>query len=825
MYFRYQQIANLITIDDDYAELVSISPDGNLQFQFTYSVNPSTVLNYNANVVAVTVLSRYVHSKDLLGLTQRGIIDNKSIINNVRSLLPDAKTAVQQRDKYVIASNNSNIMSFVNNEVIQQMLAQVPSENIQQLNTPQLNVVKAGDIKNTNNSQPVLQRIANSAAVPDLQNVIASNTIIDLRTLMYDMLVRQGLDPTYISQLTSRSQDEISTRGGLSNTSTALEKTTDPASQLLNYHVFPTSLSVPPTNTDQLIDNDLVTVLSTITSSTVEVPVNVTLLQSKLKLENADLTKVFVQFDLLNSNSNEPIDTVIKTLDITKEIQVYNTPKLPPTLKTSVSAASTYATLRVKQNDPGATSVSIYKKSIFVASSDLDSYSLIGTYSLTSRDQALQVQIDVPQSCPTIYRAIPVGVQATLGFEFNNAVVKPLRYTPLRSIALTGVQVNEGIQIEMRKLPTKVIAIQLLRWNMTTFDKLYTTVNGDVAFIDDATRAADLVVIVDNNVFDSNIYRYVARLIYTNGVTEDFGDVTLEFVKPAPGQVSVTTTNLAVSDTMTAPNVTFTIAATTAATDMDQITQMLTNQNLQQYFQGDVQSQRDQLQKLIAYSVQRVDLSTGKREDFGTITTNNFDDSALRKNRAIDPLQYSHLYRYEIYPLLRASETMFDGFVKTSIDPTTKKPYSFSPAKFLHPLALTRGVLVSTQGASQRYAKDPMSFGIVGSLVTVNVSFNISTSLVSNLTATNFNRDLNIISWQANGDITQVDHFLVFKLVNGVKTLIGKAHSQFPTTACQYFHQVTKHDDGGISYVVTPVMNDYNVGVAVTSNTIIVDAS
>jgi len=187
-------------------------------------------------------------------------------------------------------------------------------------------------------------------------------------------------------------------------------------------------------------------------------------------------------------------------------------------------------------------------------------------------------------------------------------------------------------------------------------------------------------------------------------------------------------------------------------------------------------------------------------------------------------LQYGHIYRYEIYPCLRAPETLFDQFTKTSTDATTNKPYTWSPAKFLHPLALNQGVIVSATGAAQRYAKDPMAFGVVGSITTVEASFDNDTAKIVNQTATPFNRALNIITWQVQGDITQVDHFLLLKTVNGVRTMLGKAHSEFPYGACQYFHPVTHSDNGPISYVIIPVMNDYQVGPATTTNTVIVDA-
>jgi hypothetical protein len=826
MFFRYQQTSNLLTVDDAYAKLVGTSFffGGSYYFNFSFKVNIGQAINHGAHTVGIKVLSRYVPPPLLLGNTHRGIVDTFALVENIRLQLLHAKQALQQRDKYIVGQSNVNLLSYVNNEIMQQLRTQVPAKEIHQLNLPRLQTILAVEAKRSANTQPILTRLVNSYIVPDLQTTLTSSAAANPQHLMQDMIARQGLDPSHILNLTPRAQSEVATRGGLSNTQRAIERPTDPASQLLNFHLFPSTHNVPPKTTDELIDEELVQVIQTVTETTSEIDTTVVIPFGKLRLEGADLTHLFVQFDLINSETNQAVDTVVKTLNVTKELQVFHTPKLPPIVKAAITPNGSRATVQVKQIDPGATSVQIYKKTLYAASADQEDYSLVGNYSLSRYNEALQIQVDVPHSSATMYRVIPVGTQNAQGFEFSSVVVKPSRYTPLRAIALTGVQIDQGIQLEARNIPVKCVAIQFLKYNLTTHDSTYTTVNGDVGFVDDAARAADLVTTIDSDVFDGNVYRYVARLIMENGITEDFGDVTMEFVRPAPGQVDTSITDFVVQHD-TAPDVSFVINTVTTETDMDAIKKMLEHQNIKDFFQGDIANQREQLTQLIAHTVQRVDLKTGVRENFGTVTSPNFSDSALRKTQAVSPLQYGHSYRYEIYPLLRAPETMFEAFTKTSTDKVTKKPYTWKPFKFLHPLAIGRhGVIVSATGAGQRYAKDPMSFGVVGAVTTVEASFDNDTAKIVKQTVTRFNRSLNIITWQVQGDINQVDHFLIMKQVHGIRHAIGKAHSEFPYGSCQYIHPVTHHDNGGISYVIVPVMIDYKVGPSATTNTVIVDA-
>lgn len=823
MYIRLQNKTQILNVPDTFAHLQSVLDNGDLQFVFTYSVSQSQSVNRGATQVRVTINSRHVVKKPLLGNSQRGIIDTRNLVTNIRTAVIDAQTAIAARTNYQVAMRSSDITAHINNEIVPQLRAGVPISQIQSLNRPRLSLTPVSIVKSGIDPMPILHRVVNTYAVPDFQQQLTSSLGEDPRSLMREMIFRQGLDPSHIFNLTPRSQSEHASHGGLSNPQQAIERTTDPASRLLNFFLFPPMINVQALSTDNVSDNDMVQVLKTVTSDTVDVPVTVVVPNSRLFLESAPVTQVFVTFDLLDSNSGLPIDTIVKTLDLTKHLQVYYTPRVPPKVKTAASEISSRINLEIKQVDQGATEVQVFKKSVWTASAETDDYTLIGTYPLTAQDQSLLVQVDKPLQSSAVYRVISRGMQSMQSFEYTNVAVKPARYTPDRAVALTAVPVNTGIQLDVRHIPTSVVSIQLLKWNLTTFDSSYSTVGNDVALISDDVRQADLVTVIDADVFANNTYRYAARLIYFDGNYEDFGDATVDFIQPAPGAVDTKIENLTV-DNDVSPNVKFTITTSTVDTDIDVVKRLLEQLGIDQHFTGDITEQRDELKQLIAHAVHRVDLTTGKREYFGIVTVPDFDDAALRKNQAIDPMEYGHRYRYEVYPLLRSAETMFDSFVKTSVDSTTKKEYTWSPAKFLHPLALTAGVLVSPVGARQRYAKDPMAFGAVGSVATTEVSFDQDFVKVVEPVATIFDKETVVVTWKTLGDMNQADCFVVFKEVHGVRTLLGKSHSEFTNGSCQYIHTVDHHDAGSLKYVIVPITNDYLVGAAAFTNTVVVES-
>jgi hypothetical protein len=57
MYFTYDNNQNLLIIDDDYANLLSVNDDSSVKFQFTYKVSSHESIKNNATKVNVSVFS------------------------------------------------------------------------------------------------------------------------------------------------------------------------------------------------------------------------------------------------------------------------------------------------------------------------------------------------------------------------------------------------------------------------------------------------------------------------------------------------------------------------------------------------------------------------------------------------------------------------------------------------------------------------------------------------------------------------------------------------------------------------------------------------
>lgn len=818
MYFRFERRYNLLQVDDTFARLKQVHQNGDLEFEFNYHISQREAVKRESMVVQVSVSSRTIRRKSITDTVTQSQLNGRQLVDNIRTQVIDAKTSIKQQEEFIVASRKSDISSKINNEILGQLRSSTASIN--KLSKPKLKLVSSADVKESNESRPVLHMSAHRA-IDNVHHLLSSSLVLNAQAVMHDMITKQGVDPSHVTEMTHRSITAIDSIGGLLRKSRAPEVNQSSATQLLHHHVFPTDAILHPITTTDVVDSARVHVLMHEINDNVDVPITVIIPSNRRLLDGKDNSHFFVKFELIHGRTGLAIDTVTKPLDVARHVQLYFTPRKPPIVTIAKSEVSSRVNLEIKQLDRGATSVQVFKKNVFNSVTDIEDYTLMGTFNVRHNEQSLLVPVEMPRNSVAIYRVVPVGSLGTIGNEYTNVVIKPPRYRSIKAVALVAQSIETGILVEARKIPPNVVAIEFQVLNKTLFEKTYRNVSGDVIFIDDAAKTADHVTALDSSTVPGHVYEYVARLIYRDGSSERSGNATIEFNQPAPGRVDTRITNLSVSHTPE-PTVRFNLLTEIVDTNQDIIKALLNRQDIFEQFKDDVMREREFLKNLIAHNVQRVDLTTGAREDFGVVTVLNFDDELLRKNQSIPPLKLGHKYRYEVTALLRSPESMFETLQKSVTDSITKKPYTFSPSKFMHPIALKRGVLVTTSGLKTRFSKEAMSHGAIGATESIEVSFDESAARVVDASAARFDQSLNVITWKLQGSIDQVDHFLIMKEVHGVRTIVGKAHSEFSYGNCQYLHQISKRDEGSLVYVIVPVFNDYKIGAGIFTNAVIV---
>lgn len=812
MYYRFTRRFNYLNVADTFARLRDVARDGSLTFQFKYSVSQRDAVKSNALTVKVSVLSRTIKAPSVLS-SPLGNIDARSLVRNVVSQVADAKSAAQKQLTYVVASRNSDVTSAISNTAITQLTRGGTKNNIQQMSQPRLTLQPASALKQANVTKPILTFAASQSPIS------SSASTTDAKSLMNTMVNVQGQDPSTVLSQATRSTSAVSSVGGSAKVIKAQEFASSVTSQLHDFYVFHPSAPMIPETTDDVVDSEVIHVLTNEASDTADLSLDIVIPGTLLSSMGAS-TQFQVKFDMIEGVSGVTIDTVSKPLDVAKHLQFYNTPRVAPIVSVAKSAISSRCNLEIKQLDKAASGVNVYKKVFWSSVPGVDDYTLIGSYGVTSSQQSLLVQVDKPVSSVAIYRVVPVGPHGTLGSEYTNVVVKPTASRVMvKSVALVASLVSNGVQVEVRKIPTSVVALSFMRRNVTQNQVDYETIGDDVAFIDDATRRLDHVSYVDSTVAINNVYEYVVKLCYDTGDAAAAGYAMLEVTSHDVAAASTAISALVVTHG-TNPDVSFSIATSIINTSADVVKTLLQRQDLYDQFKDDITKEREFLTSLIAHNVQRVNVSTGQREDFGTIPTSDFSDSSLRQNKSVTPLQYGNHYRYEVQPLLRAPETMFQTLTKTVTDQSTRKPYTFSPAKFMHPITLTKGIISSQTGLKQLYSKQAMEWGALGAPQVVEVSFDEAPARIVDAAVSRFNDATNTLTWKVQGELTRIDHFIVAMQVNSVRTLIGKAHGIVNGNTVQYLHDLTSSDIGQLSYVITPIFDDYTVGDETQTNAV-----
>jgi hypothetical protein len=774
------------------------------------SVDINRVFQQKAFIIRTTVSSQLVPSPSVT-VNLEGQIDNQQVVQNMLLRMARLRNSRSQIKSYQLAKVESDISAFVNNESVQALNAGVSVENVPSQWNKQLVNRQVANLHEAGDETAVLDKLAWSTGT-----VRNATTTAATRKLMLDMIMRSGIDPSYVAvmhdrSLTSKQQVDGTVRQA------PLAKTNDEdhtsQTRLLNFHVASNVETTPNTSGDIRNTSKIVQVLESTLQKSYVIPIDV-----QFSIADLPYDVVEVKFELLNAK-RQAIDTVVVRLPVHNHYSSYRYPIKAPKVSLSRGKDDSDVTLEITNLDDKTSGIKLLRKTIQRTISSIDDYAEVGDFDLSPGSKRISIPVVGTWNSYVILRVIPYGVQGELSNEFTNVVIRPKKVYQLTSISLVTKIVDTGIQLELRRIPYNVTSVQFLVRNKTLHETRWSFL-GSPQVISEETRAIDTISVVDTHVKNQRIYEYSAKLFYDNGEEEQCGSALLEFIKPQANIVDTKVTNVTTHtrDDDGETNVSFLINTQLLDNNFDMLHGLLKVREIDAFFSNEVEKERALFKKLVAHNVQRVNIVTGEREDFGVITSESFDDAKMRVNSSVKPLDEDYAYRYEIYPLLRSPETLFKTFNKQVVDQRSKRPYVFNPAKFLHPLAHDTGTLYTPLGTQMLSSKSDFSHGVLGNVVAVDATFGTNTFNIENVDYSWNDHDTIKLSWQTEGDMTAIDHFLVSKDVMGIRTIIGKTHSSYLHNNVVFLHHLNKNDIGAFRYVVTAITNDYqvvgNVGVS-----------
>lgn len=524
----------------------------------------------------------------------------------------------------------------------------------------------------------------------------------------------------------------------------------------------------------------------------------------------SDVNKtIFLRLSLLDSN-DQVIDFNINSIKLVDKLMILNTPTKPPIVKFNNSGLKNL--IQLVNYDNNAKYIKVYVKNIQQHKNEV--FQNVGF--VTLKNNIANFISSYVANTPKIYRFVTIGKNNIESCDFTDIVVAQNRAISKYNSVLTTRLSESGIYVELFNLPIDVVSVQFFKTNKTIFSKRE-AISSQI-LLNESTLNQNYISILDTNVKHNHIYEYNVEFVLKNGLKLLNCYVITEFLK----HESYVLTNIdSINTNVSNSNVNVTFNFNTSLLDNDyEILQSLLKKNIiDQYYYDELKNDRQKLKKIIAHQVFRTNLYTGEKEDCGIHVSDTYDDVAAQQTYKQKSLNTLHTYRYEIFPLLRSSETLFETYVATGTDTRSKRTYTYSPAKFLHPQTLNYGIILSEIGKKILYAKNDMTYGIVGNASYVDIEFDLKTFKFTACSVSKVNMHQHKITWNYIGNDEFVDHVLLMQETFDTKKIIGKI-SGTSIKNRYYLHSLKEDDVAQYRYSLIPIFIDYTHGAQQFSNLI-----
>lgn len=515
-------------------------------------------------------------------------------------------------------------------------------------------------------------------------------------------------------------------------------------------------------------------------------------------------------------------------------------PRYAPTVQVLGKPQPGKTVLELGQKDENATSIEIYKKVVSMDEPSIDNgFKLLANVDLVPGPRKAYYTDNESTINPVIYRVMARNDDGYLSGEYDSAVVvcsdkaarkKTFLGRQSSYCAMTHRQVKDGIKVEVQRIPHGVTSFRIKRRDRTVNEKKYNNVGSP----EQASANTDRYVITDRNLKKDRIYEYICILTYVGGYTETANNSMLvDYTVPEKKVLNLVTGQPQISRDEQGTDVKITLRKDILLAKGDIIKGFLIEQGLSEQYADEIYTARKDLQNLFFTRVVRQNLNTGEEEDFGTLQDNEFSDIKSGRARNIRPLDENGRYRYVFYTHARDAESLFDELVrtveKTSVKLKTKtgaaynpEAYSFSPAKWHHPVTLKQGNIVSDKSLVTNHAKSEFTHGDLVDITYVPLNLNKKLPTIVSSDTDILDDNANIVTWDVDGNPDRFDHFIIMIEISGVRNVVGKRHAVDQSGAYQFIDTLDNGETGAVKYIIVPVYDDLTFGPEEITKTIII---
>lgn len=784
--------SGILKIEDNFATLLEVKTqtNGNEQakFQFSFKISQLEALKENAYSVLITIRKPSIEVEpSIVPMTRSGVdvSNSRNLINNVLTHKTKLLKINNSQLKNVIVTRTADITSKINNQILRSIST---GDSLQNLGFNKMKImVKERSDSNIENEIKNKQVYKNQISVDD-------------RKARIELLKIHSTSPADVSLL---GDNAISAYASLTGT---LRK-----DYRSSHKPMLSQLSDLYTSKNKDQQTKYTTVVEQAFEEFLEINTPI-IINNFLSLSS---TSVVVSFELLKtikkSNGGKEsfvLDRIDKTLNLLQYLGSLQS-LTPPTVELSFNEKQVFIYTKHKK-DPTqisseTTNIKIYKRTI---DEDLKSrYSLLETKEIRNGllNNFQRYSYDHLPGEISIYRVCMEG-----SCEFSDVVFKSPKNKQSTKLIITPSLTPDGVNISVvnNALP-EVIAARLLYKNTTIKQKSFSF--GSSIKFDEKSKNGSFSL---TNLVPYHVYEFTTKLTFKNGIEKVSNYSTfLEYV-PFSGNIDAKISELSVGN-----DVQFSVVAEVVQDQVGFLLSLLTSQLAGTYDTTSLSSRPANLDKFIAFNIIRYNLDRGDVDNLGIIENKGtFIDSQRSSQVSSRQLIQGDRYKYVIYPLVRDPNNVLTDSLEVR-DPETRKIYKLNPRKHRHPLTLRKGTIVS-KNFLDNDPKDDMLYGSLGTSIIIDATIPKTKVEIEKFSVSYFDRNRIILNWNVSGTSSDIDHFVIFKEIDGIKSIIGKSHCF--NTSLNYIYETSKHDIGNIRFSLLPIYMDYSSGAEFSSNYILI---
>ncbi len=834
-----KQAKNIISIPDICATLQSYD-DYSYNYVINLNADPLAAVQTGGMIVRIYVLDEEtVNARKFSYFRGR---DVQGIISNLRKfdgLIKDESKSTTRNRSAVLEEVGGgsrppeiDISSFISNEDISLLKRNIlPKKSIRRLRTRSV-----AKLDKTNLNLPVLSLNLNNPSIANGINGYGV-TITDpnkIKQQMTELLYEGKIDPASLWLPTNTYASARKTVGGIKPTQTYTSRR-EVNEDIRKLNIISSQLT---TNSNKSMQTDLSG------ESYIQIveyePVTQINLRKFLTIPRETIGKnnFVLRFEVRNTNGK--IFQVAETT-IQHGANINNFMTIVPPIVSSIGVAKPgNVVFDIRLLDPYAVGVLVYRRTI-----DPNNVLENAEYTFLNRIEIpirggirTTTYVDTTASSINsyVYRFISftrddvkssLFASVSIKMKRNNILPEePIDRLPNFAVATYNIS-NNGIRLSVAKYPDNIVQIKIYKKNLTTKEKKYTY----IASQQNINSSNQTFIYNDQNVNLNYIYQYRIDMVYKNGITVTIPNTLQVEYNPIVASTAICNITNIQTTTDGVPNVTFDIEYAIQQNNIELIRQLMKEQNFLAEYQDEITINRDNIESFLVYQVTRINLSTGEIESFDAIPSKNFSDTLYGPPKNVKPINRNNTYRYIITLYARAPDTLFKTLERTinydvlsgENETSTSaagliKPYTFKPYKWLNPLGLRLGTLIS----QDKHPEIEVLQGKVVDIKEIDITFKQETlPYVEKVVSTNIGGSI-LIEWNIIGTTNKIDHFIIKNNVLNIKNVIGVAHSVTSTGNYKYKYMLMQEEAGAITFSVVPVYFDYTIGVEVNSNQVVI---